>query len=114
MQPLSPFQHLTTKGVVGLTPILPHLRCGVMGFNGQIYETGAPVPETGIYRVVHSTHRLPHEVVILRGQRFPKCQRCAESVLFELVHAAPDLFRHTIDITYELAVIEEADSAEAG
>jgi len=84
-----------------------------MGFTGEIYETGTIVPETGIYRVVHTTHRLPHEVVILRGQRFPKCQRCAENVLFELLHAAPDLFRHTTFIVYELPVIEEADSAQA-
>jgi hypothetical protein len=47
----------------------------------------------------------------VRGQRFPKCQGCTERVLFELVHAAPDLFRHTTFILYELPVIEEADSA---
>ncbi len=85
-----------------------------MGITGEIYETGVIAPETGIYRVVHSMHRLPHEVVILRGQRFPKCQLCMDSVLFELVHRAPDLFRHTTYITYELPVIEEADSAQAG
>jgi hypothetical protein len=86
-----------------------------MGFLGQTHETGAVVPETGIYRVVHSPHRLPHEVVILKGQRFPKCQKCASKVHFELVHPAPDLFRYTTFILYELPVIEEeADSATAG
>jgi hypothetical protein len=73
---------------------------------GEIYETGTVVPETGIYRVVHSTHRLPHEAVLIKGQRFPKCQKCNELVLFELVHAAPDLFRY-IAFRYELPVIEE-------
>ena len=85
-----------------------------MGFTGQIYETGTAVPETGIYRVVHAAHRLPHEVVILKGQHFPKCQRCGDAVLFELVHPAPDLFRHTTFILYELPVIEEVDAAQAG
>jgi hypothetical protein len=32
-----------------------------------MFQTGAVVPETGIYRIVHDDHRLPHEVVILRG-----------------------------------------------
>jgi uncharacterized membrane protein len=85
-----------------------------MGFRAQIHESGALVPETGIYRVVHYSHRLPHEVVILKGHRFPKCQKCVEQVYFELVHAAPDLFRHTTFVLYELPVIEEeSDSATA-
>ena len=82
-----------------------------MGLRGQTHETGAVVPETGIYRVVHSSHRLPHEVVILKGQRFPKCQRCSDRVYFELVHPAPDLFRHTTFILYELPVIDESSEA---
>jgi hypothetical protein len=75
------------------------------------FQTGAPVPETGIYRVVHVSHRLPHEVVILKGERFPRCAKCDGAVLFDLVHAAPDLYQHTPHRVYELPVLD--DEAEA-
>jgi hypothetical protein len=78
------------------------------------YETGAIVPQTGIYLVVHSAHRLPHEVVVIEGHRFPKCQKCGDAVLFELLHPAADLFRHINDFVYELPEIkDEEDSAIA-
>ena len=36
----------------------------------QRFQTGDVVPQTGIYRVAHLAHRLPHEVVIFAGDRF--------------------------------------------
>jgi len=78
------------------------------------FETGAVVPETGIYRVVHASHRLPHEVVILKSERFPRCAKCDGAVLFDLVHAAPELFQHARYRVYELPVLEdEADLRRA-
>jgi hypothetical protein len=71
------------------------------------FETGRMVPETGIYRVSHVSHRLLHEVVILKGERFPRCAKCNEAVLFDLVHAAPDLFQQSPHRVYELPVLEE-------
>jgi hypothetical protein len=38
-----------------------------------LFGTGDTVPETGIYRVTHALHRLPHEIVILRDEHFPRC-----------------------------------------
>jgi hypothetical protein len=76
------------------------------------FYTGEIVPETGIYRVAHVSHRLPHEVAIYAGQRFPSCSKCDSSVIFELVHAAPDLFKSGIRIAYELAELEEDESAK--
>jgi len=78
----------------------------------SVYETGAVVPETGIYLVVHSAHRLPHEVVVIQGQRFPRCQKCGDAVLFELLHSAPDLYRHTTAFIYELPAFDEFDEDE--
>jgi len=75
------------------------------------FVTGAVAPETGIYRVVHAAHRLPHEVVIIKGERFPRCCKCAASVLFDLVHAAPDLYRHFVHRIYELPVQEDPPEA---
>ena len=55
------------------------------------FHCGEKILESGIYRVVHRNHRLPHEVTLLRDQLFPKCSRCEGSVYFELVRSAPDI-----------------------
>jgi hypothetical protein len=55
------------------------------------FSCGDKIPESGIYRVVHRDHRLPHEVTLLRDQIFPKCTKCEQSVYFELVRSAPDI-----------------------
>ena len=52
---------------------------------------GDKILESGIYRVYHRNHRLPHEVTLLRDQLFPKCVKCEDSVYFELVRSAPDI-----------------------
>jgi hypothetical protein len=49
------------------------------------------VPESGIYRVFHSEHRVSHEVTLVGGQDFPRCSVCAEDVHFELLHSAPEI-----------------------
>jgi hypothetical protein len=55
------------------------------------FVTGEPIPESGIYRVLHDTHRLPHEVTLFSDQVFPRCAKCKDAVKFELIHAATDL-----------------------
>ena len=82
-----------------------------MGTAHEFFRTGAAVPETGIYRVHHESHRLPHEVVILKDEIFPRCCKCSEAVRFELAHAAPQLSPHGVYRIYELPVIEEATAA---
>jgi hypothetical protein len=79
----------------------------------ELYETGAVIPVTGIYRVVHSAHRLPHEALIIQGQRFPKCQKCEDVVRFELIHSAGDLFSHITYSISEIPVIEEDEDTAA-
>jgi hypothetical protein len=86
----------------------PH--CG-MGSVSKRYETGMVVPETGVYRVAHAAHRLPHQAVLLRAERFPRCAICGDAVLFELAYAAPDLFTGPPYKVYELPVIEEDAAA---
>lgn len=51
------------------------------------FRTEEIIPASGIYRVYHSAHRLPHEVTLLKGERFPKCQKCSDTVTFKLVRA---------------------------
>ena len=49
------------------------------------FSPGTLVPRSGIYRVIHLAHRAPHENSFVRGERFPACQICGETVRFELV-----------------------------
>ena len=55
------------------------------------FRCGEKIRESGIYRVVHRSHRLPHEVTLLCDQLFPKCSQCEDAVYFELVRSAPDI-----------------------
>jgi hypothetical protein len=55
------------------------------------FRCGEKIVESGIYRVFHRNHRLPHEVTLLRDQLFPRCVNCEDSVYFELVRSAPDI-----------------------
>ena len=74
---------------------------------GGSFNTGSIIPESGIYRVIHSAHRLPHEVTLLKGETFPKCQKCAETVTFELVRALKFTRFAWQVCLYELPVLEE-------
>ena len=76
--------------------------------NKPIFRTGEPIPESGIYRVIHKAHRVPHEVTLLSGQNFPRCAKCQDSVQFELIQAATELLHeHGFHVQlYELPVEE--------
>jgi hypothetical protein len=86
--------------------------------SGGRFKTGAVIPDSGIYRVFHSSHRLPHEVTLLKGETFPKCQKCADAVTFKLVRA---LSYQTVVrelqwrvALYELPALDDAASAKTG
>ena len=49
------------------------------------YFPGQAVPATGIYRVDHTGHRQPHEVIAIQGEVFPGCRRCRDEVSFTLL-----------------------------
>jgi hypothetical protein len=55
------------------------------------YSAGQWAPQTGIYRVIHYQHRLPHKVVMREGQRFPACNTCGKRVSFRLSSTAEPL-----------------------
>lgn len=74
------------------------------------FRCGEKILESGIYRVVHSNHRLPHEVTLLRDQLFPKCSRCEDSVHFELLRSAPDITFGPFKVAlYALPVTDEEE-----
>jgi len=53
----------------------------------ETYKTGQVVPHSGIYRVDHAEHRLPHEVTLLRANSFPPCSKCGNDVTYHLLRA---------------------------
>jgi hypothetical protein len=73
------------------------------------FHTDEIVRRTGIYKVRHKKHRLPHDVILLRDQYFPRCANCDTAVVFELVQAVMDgAETGTSQIRlYELPVIED-------
>jgi hypothetical protein len=75
------------------------------------FRCGDRIAESGIYLVLHSNHRLPHEVTLLRDQLFPKCAKCEDSVYFELVRTAPDSTLAPFKVTlYTLPVTDEEEN----
>lgn len=55
------------------------------------FRAGEKVPESGVFRVFHSGHRLSHEVTLIAAQDFPPCSHCGEDVHFELLQSAPEI-----------------------
>jgi hypothetical protein len=78
----------------------------------RVFHSGNVVPDSGIYLVTHPDHRLPHEVTLLRDQKFPTCAKCDNAVSFELVQAAP----HLQDGEFRVALhrIPEMPAEESG
>ena len=75
------------------------------------FRTNEVVPQSGIYRVRHKKHRLPHEVTLLRDQQFPKCAKCQGEVIFELLRAVTfteeSVEQYPQIRLYELPVLED-------
>jgi hypothetical protein len=75
------------------------------------FGTDEIIPHSGIYRVFHQKHRLPHEVTLLRDERFPKCAKCQDAVSFELVRAVTfteeSVELHPKIRLYEIPVLDE-------
>lgn len=53
------------------------------------FRPGERAPESGIYRVVHYAHRLPHDVTIPKDTMLPPCGHCGERARFVFLHPAP-------------------------
>ena len=77
------------------------------------YQTGQSVPESGVYRVIHSGHRLPHAVTICKGESFPRCAKCLDLVTFELVQTVECSFSYEPMHIYELHPVDEEQAASA-
>ena len=80
----------------------------------ETYKTGQVVPHSGIYQVSHDEHRLPHEVTLLRGNTFPPCSKCGNSVVFALLRAVTvDRFSVTLNAIPEMTDSQALAAAAA-
>lgn len=77
------------------------------------HRVGERVPYSGIYRALHDNHRLSHEVTLLAGQVFPRCNKCGLSVHFELVQEAPAAI-HDRDFRVQLYEIPHPETVTSG
>ena len=78
------------------------------------FSTGQAIPESGICAIHHAGHRLPHEVTLMKGERFPRCGQCSDRVVFALLRGAPDIYsapEFQVRL-YELPEIPTADVSE--
>ena len=77
----------------------------------KTFTTGQTVPHSGIYRVIHADHRLPHEVTLVAGEFFPRCSKCKDAVQFEVIRQATLALsdKSFKIVVYELPVVEEED-----
>jgi hypothetical protein len=76
------------------------------------FKTGETVLESGIYKVTHVEHRLPHEVTLLKGAQFPRCSKCKEAVTFKVVALAPRLDKLRERVTlYQLPDLDDSNVA---
>jgi hypothetical protein len=96
------------------------LKSGASGMRRRrpTFRTDDVVPQSGIYRVRHQNHRLPHEVTLLRDQHFPRCSKCQDAVMFELVRAAKGQTEVRTEQSvriylYELPVFDDHDQPVA-
>lgn len=77
----------------------------------QLYKSSEPIPVSGVYRVIHAQHRLPHEVTLIAGQIFPPCAQCHEEVRFEMVRELPSLERRGNVSLYSLPVLDDDEDS---
>ena len=52
------------------------------------FLAGAVALRSGVYRVHHYAHRMPHLVIVVAGTVLPECKRCGDRVRFVPMVAA--------------------------
>ena len=62
------------------------------------FVPGAIAPRSGVYRVHHYAHRMPHLVTVTAGAVLPECKRCGDKVRFAPMIAA-DPINLDVDFT---------------
>ena len=58
------------------------------GSHGEEFPPGELCAQDGIYQIIHHAHRVTHQVLVRKGDRFPRCNGCGEAVRFRLIKQA--------------------------
>ncbi|HKD81523.1 MAG TPA: hypothetical protein VKH81_17655 [Candidatus Angelobacter sp.] len=58
-----------------------------------LFDVDEQVPASGMYSVFHDEHCLQSEVMLFKGEYFPRCSRCREKVVFSMSRPIPALDR---------------------
>jgi hypothetical protein len=48
-------------------------------------QPGDTCTQSGVYQVTHLAHRAPHKLAVKKGDKFPRCNGCADAVRFHLL-----------------------------
>jgi len=56
----------------------------------MLNSPGEHVCISGVYEVMHSGHRPPHEVWLWAEEKFPHCNQCGGNVIFKFVRRATE------------------------
>jgi hypothetical protein len=75
-------------------------------------EPGNIAPRSGVYRIHHYAHRMPHLVIILAGTTLPKCKRCETKVRFVPIVAAEPVGQDADFIDHDFAACIPSMPAE--
>jgi len=54
----------------------------------DVFKPGDSVPRSGIYKVMHYQHRMPHDTVVTDHHPFPMCRVCGARVRYKLARGA--------------------------
>jgi hypothetical protein len=74
---------------------------------GFVCRPGDRVLVSGLYRVVHTSHRAPHGVLVFRGEELPTCRSCKRDVTFTLITAVEHV-THDMDFAGPILPWKEA------
>jgi len=58
-----------------------------------LFNINDRVPASGMYSVVHAEHGLQNEVMLFKGECFPRCSQCNGKVFFSMSRPIPALDR---------------------
>jgi hypothetical protein len=57
------------------------------------FAPGAIAPRSGVYRVHHYAHRMPHLAIVPAGTVLPECKHCGDKVRFTPMVAAEPIHK---------------------
>ncbi len=77
------------------------------------YYPGEPVPDAGVYRVVHYRHRMPHLVTMPKTPFFPYCRICRDKVCFEPMFEVTGFHPASKPRSWAPAIEEDLDLRDA-